>query len=449
MTGARTLAVGLRLGAALASLELTSCHADWGLDAIDHMKTPPDPPLVCGASVPGNGNIEARAGCSYAAGAAAEESLGVPNDLETEIPIAHVLVLMRENRSFDHLLGRLHDEGQPDTEAIPASYVNLDAAGVAVAPFPATTTCVAHDPAHQAVAMRTAVDGGQMDGFVKNAAATTPTDGHFVMSDYGSADLPFYYWLAKTYALSDRHFASMQSGTFGNRGFLLFGTNAGVVDTGISYADPATNSIFRLLMNAGYTWGAYTDGSPLSGALNWSNDDPGVHPLRAVLDALDRGTLPNVAFVDGIDSVDDDHATADLQLGEAWLKQIYDHAVRSPQWRRLVMIWTYDECGAFADHVSPPRGCSPGDSKSWPFDDFGPRVPLVAISPWAKPHYVSHVAHDHTAITRFIEAVFGLPALTARDANSDALFDLFDFSCGRDLTPPAGAPDPGTGGCVR
>jgi phospholipase C len=77
---------------------------------------------------------------------------------------------------------------------------------------------------------------------------------------------------------------------------------------------------------------------------------------------------------------------------------------------------------------------------------MGPRVPLVAISPWAKRAFVSHDVTDHTAITRFIEMLFGLPALSARDANSEALFDLFDFSCGRDMSVPA-APNPGTGGC--
>lgn len=73
-------------------------------------------------------------------------------------------------------------------------------------------------------------------------------------------------------------------------------------------------------------------------------------------------------------------------------------------------------------------------------------MPLVVISPWAKRNYVSHVVHDHTAITRFIEALFDLPALSARDANSDALFDLFDFSRGRDRSVPQ-APDAGTGIC--
>jgi phospholipase C len=79
---------------------------------------------------------------------------------------------------------------------------------------------------------------------------------------------------------------------------------------------------------------------------------------------------------------------------------------------------------------------------------MGPRIPLVTISPWSKRGYVSHVVHDHTAITRFVEAIFDLPALTARDANSDALLDMFDFGCGRDRAVAA-APSPGTGGCKK
>jgi phospholipase C len=291
------------------------------------------------------------------------------------------------------------------------------------------------------------VDAGKMDGFVLNAANTTDTDGHFVMDYYDEEDLPFYYWLARSYAISDRHFAPTVSGTFANRAFFLFGTNAGVVDTGIVFPPPNTPSLFQLLMNAGFTWGAYSDGSPFSGDLDWKSNDPGVHRMQDLYDALDAGTLPNVAFVDGIEDVDDDHPTADLQLGEARVRTIYDHAVASPEWQRLAILWTYDEGGAFADHVPPPRGCLPLPSRS-PLTDLGPRIPLVAISPWARRGYASHVVHDHTAITRFIEALFDLPALTARDANSDALLDLFDFSCGRDLSLPE-PPSVGSGGCPR
>jgi len=172
---------------------------------------------------------------------------------------------------------------------------------------------------------------------------------------------------------------------------------------------------------------------------------------------LDAGTLPKVAFVDGIDDVTDDHPTANVQEGEAWSRTIYEHATASSLWPHLAMIWTYDEGGGFFDHVPPPnKWCVPRPSdppvggNGTPDSDFyelGVRVPLVAISPYARSGYTSHVVQEHTAVTRFIETVFNLPALTYRDANSDALLDLFDFDCPPAfLTPPA-PPASGTGGC--
>jgi phospholipase C len=202
----------------------------------------------------------------------------------------------------------------------------------------------------------------------------------------------------------------------------------------------------QLLLNAGYTFGAYTDDEPFDGALDWKPGDPGVHSMQELYDALDRGALPNVAFVDGSENLEDDHPVADLQRGEAFTKSIYDHAVTSPEWPRLAILWTYDEAGAFADHVPPPPSACPSDPADPPFAGPGPRVPFVAVSPWAKRNYASHVVEDHLAMTRFIEVLFDLPALSGRDANSSALFDLFDFSCGRDLSV-AVAPAAGTGGC--
>jgi phospholipase C len=417
----------------------------WGFDAIATMTTPPDDPtLGCGVVLPADTLAPVRASCAFGPGTRVSDSLGIGVSTIHAIPIRHVIVMMKENRSFDHLLGKLHDRGQPSVEAVPADYSNPDVSGQAVFPAHATTTCIPFDPDHQSASIAACVDDGKMDGFVRNAAATTASDGTFAMRFYDASDLPFYYWLATTFAVGDRHFSPMAGGTFANRDFMMFGTNAGVVDTGVDYPSPRTPSIFQTLMVAGFTWGVYTDGSPLSGALGWDKGDPGVHSVTHLLDQLDAGTLPNVAFVDGLDNIEDDHPTADLQAGEAFSKQIYDHAVASPQWQRLAILWTYDEGGAFADHVAPPLACPAADS---PFTELGPRIPLVVISPWAKRNYASHVVRDHTAITRFIETLFDLPALTARDANSDALFDMLDFTCGRDRSDGP-APSPGTGGCA-
>lgn len=433
---------------ALLSAAQVGCDpqkADWGFDAIRTLATPADDPsLGCGVHVPADALEERRAACAFGPGALPAATLGVDPTVAAAIPIRHVIIMMKENRSFDHLLGKLHDQGQPGVEAIPPSFVNPDLSGVPVPPFHQTNTCLAQDPGHQSKEMVACADGGKMDGFVRNAATSTNTDGHWAMGEYEQADLPFYYWLASTFAISDRHFAPMASGTFGSRNFLTFGTNAAVVDTGIVFPPPTTPSLMQLLINAKVTWGAYTDGAPLSGALDWAAGDPGVHTMAELYDALDKGTLPNVVFVDGKEYIEDDHPDADIQTGEAWSKKIYDHAVKSPQWPRMAIIWTFDESGAFADHVVPPTACRATPDS--PFTELGPRIPLVAISPWAKRNFASHVVHDHTAITRFIEVLFNLPALTSRDANADALLDLFDFSCGRDLSVPA-APEAGTGSC--
>jgi phospholipase C len=411
---------------------------DWGLGAITSMKTPADSPsLGCGVTIPVDTGARERANCAFGTGAHAAQSLDIPPEVAAAIPIRHVIVMMKENRSFDHLLGEIAN--------VPPEYSNPDLTGNAVFPFHADTTCIQHDPGHQYQSVQDMLDGGRMDGFVKNAARTSGTDGSFVMSHYTSADLPFYYFLANTYALNDRHFAPLATGTFANRAYFMLGTNAGIVDTGIEYPPPSTPSIMQLMMNAGYTWGSYTDGPPFDGALGWSNTAPGVHSIDELLAALDAGTLPNLAFVDAELNIEDDHPTADLQTGEAFFKKIYDHAVASPQWERMAILWTYDEAGGFADHVTPPVGACPPDPTTPDIAGRGPRISMVAISPWAKRAYLSHTVEDHTAITRFVETIFDLPALTGRDANMTALLDLFDFSC-HDLSVPP-APDAGTGGC--
>jgi hypothetical protein len=229
----------------------------------------------------------------------------------------------------------------------------------------------------------------------------------------------------------------------------LLGTADGVKSTGGGYPNPATPTIFDELDKASVTWGAYSDGALLGGTLNWTLAHAGTHKFADFLAALDDGTLPSVAFVDGIENVEDEHPTANLQVGEAWTRTVYEHAIKSPLWKNLAIVYTYDEAGGFADHVPPPDNACVARpiALDTPFHELGIRVPLVVISPWARAHSVSHVVEDHTAITRFIETIFDLPALTARDANMSALLDMFDFTCGPALSSPPAAPEAGMKGC--
>ena len=411
---------------------------------------------TCPSPIPSDSLAAMRASCAFAAGAMAKDTLGVDDAARAAIPIKHVIVMMKENRSFDHLLGQLHAT-VPAVEAIPGGFANPGPDGGPVAPFHQTSTCISHDPNHQWAAMHEQVDDGGMNGFIASAASSTSTDGLFAMSYYDATDLPFYYWLASTYPVNDRHFASARSGTYPDRNFLLLGTADGVQSTGSGFPLSTTPTIFDSLDTAGVTWGVYSDGSLLSGTLDWDTGHTGTGTFADVLQALDDGTLPQVAFVDGIDDVTDDHPTANVQEGETWSRSLYEHAVGSKLWPELAMIWTYDEGGGFFDHVPPPnKACvarpsdPPTGGNHLPDSDFfelGVRVPLLVISPYARAGYTSHVVQEHTAVTRFVETVFNLPALTSRDANSDALLDMFDFGCPPAFLAPSTPPAAGTGGC--
>ncbi|MGZ6095342.1 MAG: phospholipase C, partial [Polyangiales bacterium] len=429
-------------------------EGDAAVDAPADLAAPTDEPppwtkpTTCPSPPRADGRAIYRGACSFAAGAKTKQSLALTDEERARIPIKHVIVVMKENRSFDHLLGGLK-KLQPDVETFPAGWSNSEITGTPVPAHHLDTTCLGFDPDHQWGAMHTAVNGGAMDGFVRSAALSGG-DGHFAMGYYDQAELPFYYFLASTYALADHHFPSVQSGTFPNRLYLLYATSDGVRETGHSrWVSPTLPNILDLLDAKHVSWGVYSDGHPFSETLtdpanNWETKHPW-KPSAALLDDFANDTVPSVVFVDGLENVDDEHPTADLQWGEAWTKRIYDAAIASKAWQSTAMFWTYDEGGGFFDHVPPPNGCvaRPQDDA---FYELGVRVPLVAISPWARRHYVSKIPRDHTAITRFIEAVFDLPSLTARDANADALLDMFDFDCAP--APVAKAPDPGTGGCT-
>jgi phospholipase C len=417
-----------------------------------------------------------RQSCTFKPGARVATTLGDSNLTDAQHKIRHVIVMMKENRSFDHLFGGLADAGKSDVELPPANWSNPDATGTMVPIFAAHNTCFGLDPEHQSAQMVIDWDNGAMDGFVKNAQASStdpisgttgvPTDGHFVMAEHSEADLPFYYFLAKTYALADHYHSAALAGTWANRLYTICASSYGVKDTGVDFPPKlAGKRIFDALDTAKVSWGVYSDSpSPFEYTFFLQALDPAnIHPTAQFFTDLSSGSLPSVVFVEGDSTSDsgkaqtssDEHPPADLQVGEAWSKTIYDAVTTSPLWYdpatgdSAALLWTYDENGSFADHVPPPPACPPAGVSTNDmvyFTHYGPRVPFVVVSPYARPGYVSHVTHSHTSMTRLIEAIWDLGALTERDANSDALLDMFDFSAAALATPPA-APAAGKGGC--
>lgn len=321
----------------------------------------------------------------------------------------------------------------------------------------------------------------------------TPTDDS-TMGYYTQDDLPFYYDLAQKFAIDDRYFASVMGPTLPNRFYLVAATSFGHVDTGDSAPGifkPVTGTILDLLDQAGISWTNYfLDGAQEASfrVPTGSSTDPHFQPVQTFLTSASgsSGSLPQVSFVDPAfgTNENDEHPPTDIQRGQAFVSQIVNTVRNGPYWQDSVIFITYDEHGGFYDHVpspaapqggartpdgifpgqcadlsNPPASQQPGGgvgcSASVPqaqllcpalaqnpngpypascasFDQLGFRVPFMVVSPFAKPHYVSHTVGDHASLLAFIEQRFlqanGSRAhLTLRDQNADPLEDLFDF----------------------
>jgi phospholipase C len=402
-------------------------------------------PTTCGA-----GNV---------AGCIAGPNRGVSD--EDLAKIQHIVVMMQENRSFDHYFGQLHDEGQPDSEAVPAGTSNpnpLNPSGPPITRFHKTQLCEVADLDHSWNGTHKEWNGGAMDGFTAANAVAKDPSGSRTMGYYDSGDLPFYYGLFNTFAIGDRYFCSLLSQTFPNRFYLLAATSFGHIRNDFPLPpaadvlkDYAQKTIFESLDAAGVTWKVYFTEVPFAFLFGYVRQHPlNVAPIaQYFVDAL-LGLLPQVSFVDPIflgtvNVENDEHPPTNVQMGELFSSLVITALFKSPQWSSAALFLTYDEHGGFYDHVPPPAACPPDDippmlqagDAPGAFDRYGIRVPMAVVSPFAKSHYVSHEVHDHTSILKFIEARFHLPTLTNRDANADPMLEFFDFSSARFPAAPS------------
>ena len=398
-----------------------------------------------------------RQACNYTAGMLPAETQGASHPNGDEIPIDHIVVVMMENRSFDHYFQMLPMRGQPDAEVAPMDFSNPDGEGMPVTIHPEETYCFV-DTAHGYNSSHRQVNDGMMDGFVTTnegnhelpAGGTLEmVSGSRAMGYYDEADIPFYYWLAKEFALGDQYFSSVRGPTWPNRMFLMAATSFGNGSNNLADAD---NTLMDYLDLRGVQWKMYSSTTPTYAMfLNKFIDiEPGhIVPIEQYFEDAKNGTLPPVAFVEpgvGREAVDgdDEHPPAIMQVGQHFVAEVLDALTKSPQWSKSALFLTYDEHGGLYDHVPPPEACPPDDLSvansdgTMPaFDKLGVRVPFVVVSPYAKKSYVSHRVYDHTSIVRFIQARFVIPALTGRDANAEAPWDMFDFDNPAFLDPPA------------
>jgi phospholipase C len=403
-----------------------------------------------------------RLACAFDAGAMPEETLAGDAPRGDQIPIDHIILIMQENRSFDHYLSLLPgaNVASPDVQ-VPGPD------GGFVQRFHTSTYCVQDDVNHSWDGVHQEIDDGGMDGFaIANADAIKgDPNGARSMGYLDSTDLPFYYSLAETFAVSDSHFCSAPGDTAPNREYFAAASSRGAADeTIINLPQKDANgnqlqNIYSLVDGAHISWRFYSAGvTPQFGSFAATNQDfatnyiPKLGSLQDFYNDLQAGTLPSVAFVDEATNdqltsttqpnptcLSNEHPTENPQLGQKFIANVVNALLASPNWKSSALFVTWDEHGGFYDHVYPPHACPPDDyppmaivdmkmvPQQGAFDQYGVRVPLFVVSPYVKRGYVSHVVTDHTSLLRFIEAKFNLPALTRRDANAAPPFDMFDF----------------------
>lgn len=357
--------------------------------------------------------------------------------------IQHVVLVMMENRSFDHLLGWL-----PKANGVQAglSFPNKSGGTNTTHELaPDFTGCSYPDPDHSYTGGRIEVNGGKMNGFLMT------NNGLNAIGYYREQDLPFRSAFARNYTTCDMYFPSILGPTFPNRIF----QHAGQTDRlGDSFEICTLPTIWDRLAAAGVSHKYYFSNLPFLAL--WGLKYAGITALYAdFLSDCASGKLPAVSFVEPtfttLDNLDeDDHPFSDVRNGDAFLAKTFKAVSSSPNWRNTVFIVNYDEWGGFYDHVKPPRAIAPNKVDT-DLDDTGKallgcRVPCIVASPWTLGDKgdptVNHTVFDHTSVLKLIESVWKVEPLAARETSSDVgnLLDVLGTSY--DTTVPE-LPNPG------
>lgn len=395
--------------------------------------------------------------CAFSSGfASAETKAGQNANRPTGIPqIQHVIIIFQENRTTDNLF---HGLKGADT----ANYgYNSKGQKIELGPMKLAST---YSLDHYHPDFVWMYDGGKMDGadlIPVQCNGACPANPQFKYVP--RSDVEPYFQMAETYAFADRMFQSNQGPSYPAHQFIIAATSA-PSDTSLLFdsedvfgvSQPAGHSgcgappivhttfidptgqekllsypcfdhltLMDLLDNQGLSWRYYTISrdyiwtgpnviNHIYNGAGWANVIP--DPERALTDIKD-GHLANVSWIipPGQSS---DHPDGNNGSGPSWVASIVNAVGKSQYWDSTAIFITWDDWGGWFDHVAPPIRNS---------YEYSFRVPLVVVSPYAKPGYVSHVPHDFSSIIKFAETAFGLPSLGFGDMYSDDLTDCFNF----------------------
>ena len=336
--------------------------------------------------------------------------------------IEHVVVVMMENRSFDHFLGWL-----PGADGHQAGLTFTDKHGIAheTARLREFQGCGHPDPDHTWEGGRVQYNAGQCDGWLHGGS------DEYAIGYYEAADLSFYGPAARYWTVCDRYFAAIMAGTHPNR-LYMHAAQTDRLHNGEGPHPTTLPTIWDRLAGSGRTGTYYFSDSPFTA--HWGKKYRSIsRPVTTFYADCAAGTLPDVAYVDPrflhetIGTSGDDHPHSDIRVGQAFLNDIYEAVSASPNWQNTVLVITYDEWGGFFDHVPPPVA-SDADPRC---RLRGFRVPALVISPFARRRHVAHDVYDHTSILKMIEWRWNLAPLSARDADARNLAEVLDFDSPR------------------
>jgi len=405
--------------------------------------------------------------------------------------INHIVVLMLENRSFDHMLGFLYadagnvshagqafegltgKESNPGTSGAPVTVFQIQAGTTSTYFMPGA------DPGEGYTATNSQLFGANTaptppvatnQGFVSDFAYTlgweknegdsivAGTVANDIMGMHTPQTLPVLSALARGFAVCDHWYGSAPTETLPNRAFLHAATSQGHMDDKTKTFTAPT--IYAALSKQNISWKIYGyDADPLTrqtftDITNLADTYFGEF-ADFQTDAA-NGSLPSYAFLEPSwgSKGNSQHPNYDVALGEQFIHDVYYALRNSPSWSQTLLIITYDEHGGCYDHVPPPTNAVPPDTSAgeygFDFKRFGPRVPTLLISPLIPAGTVfrtsSATPFDHTSILKTVQLRWNVPALTARDAAAPDVSGVLSLATPRSDDPLAGVTVPTSSG---
>jgi phospholipase C len=360
-------------------------------------------------------------------------------------PIKHIVFIVKENHSFDNLFGSF--PGAAGTK-----YAMVGTKRIKLGKLP---DHLPFDIAHGGNAASTAVNGGKMNHFYQLAGANQ--FGHdYADAAYTQSQIPNYWSYAGHFTLADHFFSTIMGPSFPNHLVTIGDQSAGAIDNPhgqtirswgcdagaassvavksssgqVTHVPPCFN--FNTIADEansahvswryyaspygtfGYVWSAFDAIKHIRYSKYWAQANT---PDTQFVSDVNHGKLASITWLT-TDLAQSDHPPASICQGENWTVQQVNAIMHSKFWKSTAIVLTWDDFGGFYDHLAPPVINNIG---------FGPRVPTIVISPYARAHSVNHTTYDFSSMIRFTEDAFHLQHLPTYDPSIASIRGMFDF----------------------